>query len=131
MRFCGKEAYVKDMSLRTGTWYKADDMVKLAQHSEGRSSVSEVNHGVVYRNSMLLPGEVSVCRLDGFKSTANVRASAAAMSQTAQTEKSAEGIVGVTESVSSCVSMVRGEECGKPVRSKAQTEEEETTGGDL
>ena len=106
-------------------------MVKLAQHSEGRSSVSEVNHGVVHRNNVLLPGEVSVGRLDGFKSATKVRASAAAMSQAVQTEKSAEGIVGVTESVSSCVSMVQGEECGKPVRSKAQSEEEETTGGDL
>ena len=49
MRFRGKEAYVKDVSLRTGTWYKADGMVELAQHSEGRSSVLEVNHGVVHR----------------------------------------------------------------------------------
>ena len=46
-RFRGKEAYVKDVSLRTGTWYKADGMVKLAQHSEGLSSVPEVSHGSV------------------------------------------------------------------------------------
>ena len=34
VRFRGKEAYVKDVSLRTGTWYKADGMVELAPHSE-------------------------------------------------------------------------------------------------
>ena len=93
MRFRGKEAYVKDVSLRTGTWYKADGMVKLAQHSEGRSSVPEVNHGVVHRNNVFLPGEVSVRGLNGFKATRTVQASVAAMVQTPQTEKSAEGIV--------------------------------------
>ena len=50
VKFRWKEAYVTDVSLRTGTWYKADGMVKLAQHSEGRSSVPEVNNGVVHRN---------------------------------------------------------------------------------
>ena len=131
VRFRGKEAYVKDVSLRTGTWYKADGMVKLAPHSEGLSSVLEVNHGVVHRNNVLLPGEISVRSLDGFKSTRKVQASAAVMLQTLQTEKSAEGIVAVSESVSSCVPLVRSEERGKPIRSKARTEEEETTGGAL
>ena len=42
VRFCGKEAYVKDVSPRTIMWYKADGMLKLAPHSEGQSSVSEV-----------------------------------------------------------------------------------------
>ena len=130
-RFCGKEAYVKDVSLRTGTWYKADDRVKLAPHSEDWSSMSEVNHEVVHRNNVLLPGEVSICGLNGFKSTRKGRASVAAMPQTVQTEKSAEGIVVVSESVSSCVPLVRSEGRGKPIRSKARTEEEETTGGDL
>ena len=59
-RYRGKEAYVKDVSLRTGTWYKADDRVKLAPHSEDWSSMSEVNHEVVHRNNVLLPGEVCV-----------------------------------------------------------------------
>ncbi len=108
-RFCGKEVYVKDVSLRTGTWYKADNMVKLAPHSEGLSSMSEVNHEVVHRNNVFLPGEVSVRGLNGFQSTHTVQASVAAMLQASQTEKSAKGIVVVSESVSSCVPLVRGE----------------------
>jgi hypothetical protein len=131
VRVCGKEAYVKDVSPRTGTWYKADGMVKLAQHSEGQSSVAEVNHGVVHRNNVLLPGEVSVRGLNGFKATRKVQASVAAMLQTSQTERSAEGIVVVSEPVSSCVSWIRGEEYGKAIQTKARTEEEETTGGAL
>ena len=46
-------------------------------------------------------------------------------------KESAEGIVVVSESVSSCVPLARSEGRGKPIRSKARTEEEETTGGDL
>ena len=65
-RFRGKEAYVKDMSPRTGTGYKADGVDKLAPHSEVRSSVPEVNPGVVYRNSALLPGETSHASRPGF-----------------------------------------------------------------
>lgn len=106
-------------------------MVKLAPHSEGQSSVSEVNHGVVHRNNVLLPGEVSVRGLNGFKATRKVQASVAAMLQISQTEKSAEGIVVVSEPVSSCVSWIRGEEYGKAIQTKARTEEEETTGGAL
>ncbi|HBR95531.1 MAG TPA: hypothetical protein DEA90_15320 [Opitutae bacterium] len=56
VRFRGKAAYGKDMSPRTGTWYKADGMGELAPHSEALDSVSEVNHGVVYRNKVFLPG---------------------------------------------------------------------------
>lgn len=59
VRFRGKEAYAKDASLRTETWYKADCVDKLAQHSEIQSSMQEVNHGVVYRNNAFLPGEAS------------------------------------------------------------------------
>ena len=59
VRLGGKEAYGKDMSPRTETPYKADDAGKLAQHSEARSSVSEVNGGAVYRNNAFLPGEAS------------------------------------------------------------------------
>ena len=130
-RFRGKEAYVKDVSLRIEMWYKADGMVKLAPHSEDLSSMSEVNHEVVHRNNVLLPGEISVCGLNGFQSTCKIRASVTAMPQTSQTEKSAEGIVVVSESVSSPVPVVWSEECGQSIRSKARTEEEETTGGAL
>jgi len=65
-RFRGKEAYVKDMSPRTGTGYKANDTGKLAQHSEALSSVSGVNLGVVYRNNAFLPGEASHAGRPGF-----------------------------------------------------------------
>jgi hypothetical protein len=56
-RFCGKEAYVKDMSPRTETIYKAGNADELAQHSEVFCSALKVKIGVVYRNNMLLPGE--------------------------------------------------------------------------
>jgi len=65
-RFRGKEAYVKDMSPRTGTRYKADGMDELAPHSEVSDSVLEVNLGVVYRNNAFLPGEVSYAGRPGF-----------------------------------------------------------------
>ena len=41
------------------TCYQADGMDELAQHSEVRSSVPEVKHGVVRRNNTFLPGEAS------------------------------------------------------------------------
>ena len=56
-RFRGKEAYVKDMSPRTGTVYKAGNADELAPHSEVLCSALKVKTGVVYRNNMLLPGE--------------------------------------------------------------------------
>ena len=93
--------------------------------------MAEVNHGVVHRNNVFLPGELSVHGSNGFKSTCKILASVAAMPQTSKTEKSAKGIVVVSESVSNCVSMIRGQEYDKAVRSKARTEEEETTGGAL
>ena len=97
----GKAAYGKDMSPRTETSYKAADAGELAPHSEALSSVSEVNGGVVYRNSAFLPGEISPCGTSGFQSTHKAGAPAAAMSLAVQSEKSAEGIVVVTEPVSS------------------------------
>ena len=66
VRFRGKEAYVKDMSPRTETGYKADGTGELAPHSEALGSVPEVNHGVVYRNSAFLPGEASYASGPGF-----------------------------------------------------------------
>ena len=122
VRFRGKEAYIKDVSLRTGTWYKADGMVKLAPHSEDRSSVLEVNHEAVHWNNVSLPGEASICGQSGFQSTRKAQASAPAMVQTSQFEESAEGIVVTSEPVSSCVSLMRNEECGKPLWSKARTQ---------
>ncbi len=93
--------------------------------------MAEVNHEVVHRNNVFLPGELSVRGSNGFKSTCKIRASVAAMPQTSKTEKSAESIVVVSESVSSCVSMIRGQEYCQAMRSKSQTKEEEATGGDL
>jgi len=96
----GKAAYGKDMSPRTGTSYKADGAGELAQHSEAHGSASEVSGGVVYRNSVFLPGEVSFCGTGGFQATRQARALAAAMRQAVQGEKSAEAGVVVTEPVS-------------------------------
>ena len=93
--------------------------------------MSEVNREVVHWNNVLLPGEVSVCGLNGFKATRKVRASVVAMAQTPPTEKSAEAIVVVSEPVISCVPLAGSEECGKLLRLKGRTEEEATTGGAL
>lgn len=131
VRLRGKEAYGKDMSPRTETWYKADGMGKLAQHSEALGSVPEVNHGVVYRNSVFLPGEASAGGVGWFKSTVLTNALAAGMRQVVLTEESAESIVVVSEPVSSRRPLGAGEDCGKSVRSKARTKEEEATGGAL
>ena len=79
VRFRGKEAYVKDVSPRTETWYKADGAGELAPHSEALGSVPEVNHGVVHQNNTFLPGEASSCLFGGFKSTRKTGAPAAAM----------------------------------------------------
>ena len=62
VRLRGKEAYVKDRSLRTETGSKADCAGKLAQHSDAHSSVQEVKQEVVCRNNVLFPGKASfVC----------------------------------------------------------------------
>lgn len=111
----GKEAYGKDMSPRTGTWYKADDTGELAPHSEALGSVSEVNHGVVYRNSVFLPGEASMDGKGRFRFTAKASAPVAAMSRASSIEESAASIVVVEpESVSSRRRVTR------PVKSAAQ-----------
>ena len=67
VRVCGKEAYVKDTSLRTGTVYKAGNVDELAQHSKVFCSTLKVKTGVVYRNNMLLGGLALMRRW--FKST--------------------------------------------------------------
>ena len=66
-----------------------------------------------------------------FRSTGKSSALVAGMLQVVPVEESAEGIVVTSESVSSCVSSMRNEECGKPLWSKARTKEEEATGGAL
>lgn len=76
-------------------------MGELAQHSEALGSVPEVNHGVVHRNNVFLPGEGSSRRSGGFKSTREVRAPVAAMRLAVWDEESAESVVVVSESVSS------------------------------
>ena len=127
----GKEAYVKDVSPRTETWYKADGMGELAQHSEALGSVPEVNHGVVHWNNAFLPGEASPRRSGGFKSTHKAGAPTAAMGWARQAEESAESVVVVSEPVSSWRLLGVGEGRGKPMRSKARTKGEEATGGGL
>ena len=69
----GKEAYVKDRSLRTETGYKADCAGELAQHSEAHSSVQEVKPEVVCRNNVFLPGEASSVGGKGFNLPQNFR----------------------------------------------------------
>jgi hypothetical protein len=130
VRFRGKAAYGKDMSPRTGTWYKADGMGELAQHSEAYGSLPEVNHGVVYRNSVLLPGEASRPSLVRLRCAVMDEAAAAVM-LLLRREESAEGIVVVSEPVSNHRVLRGGEECGQRLRSKARTKEEEATGGAL
>jgi hypothetical protein len=70
-------------------------------------------------------------RIGWFQSTVKTCAFAAVMPRILPVEESAESIVVVSESVSSLCLLGFGEECGKLVRSKARTEEEEATGGDL
>ena len=77
-------------------------MGELAPHSEALGSIPEVNHGVVYRNSVFLPGEAWMDGKGRFKSAAKVSAPAAAMSRASSIEESAASIVVVEpESVSS------------------------------
>jgi hypothetical protein len=105
-------------------------MDKLAPHSEVHGSLPEVNHGVVYRNSVFLPGEASQPCLVRLKSAGMDKAAAAAM-PLLSCEESAEGVVVVSEPVSSWRLVGVDEECGKSVRSKARTKEGEATGGVL
>jgi len=113
VRLRGNEAYVKDVNLRTGTWYKADGVDELAQHSEVWSSMPEVNHEVVHRNNVFLPREVSSPCIVRFQSTAKGDAALAAMSALCD-EKSAEAGVVAMQSVSSRRRVTR------PVKSAAR-----------
>ena len=94
------------------------------------SSHTEVNVAVVQGSTVFLPGEALGGSAGRFKSTAKTIASATAMSQVLPSEESAEGIVILSEPVSSPRPMgvrrrVRHE------KSKARTKEEKATGGDL
>ena len=94
-------------------------------------SHAEVNAAVAQGSIVSLPGEASPRRFGGFQSTRITEAPAAAMWRVGRDEESAESIVDVSEPVSSHHPMGVGEECGKSVRSKARTKEEEATGGAL
>ena len=65
VRFGEKEAYAKDMSLRTGTVYKVGSADELAQHSKVFCSALQIKTEVVYRNTIRLPGEVLLSCLAG------------------------------------------------------------------
>ena len=94
-------------------------------------SHTEVNAAVVQGSIEGLPREASTGSDYGLKSAKRIIALPVAISGVLPVEESAEGIVVTSESVSSCVSLVRGQEYGKSMRSKARTEEEGTTGGAL
>jgi len=94
------------------------------------SSHTEVNVAVVQGSTVFLPGEASGGSAGRFKSTTKTIASVTAMLQVLPSEESAEGIVVLSEPVSSLRPMgvrrrVRHE------KSKARTKEEEATGGVL
>ena len=94
-------------------------------------SRTEVNAAVVQGSIERLPREASTGSDYRFKSARRLVARPVAISGVLPVEESAEGIVVASKPVSSCVSLIRGQEYGKSMRSKAQTEEEKTTGGAL
>ena len=66
-----------------------------------------------------------------FQSTAKINTPVSGMMQVVPNEESAEGIVVVSEPVSSLRLLGVDEDCGKSAGSKARTKEEEATGGEL
>ena len=93
-------------------------------------SPAEVNVAVVQGSTVFLPGEASMGGIGRFQSTAQTNALVAGMSQVAPVEESAEGIVFLSEPVSSQSLMGIGRRV-RYDRLKARTKEEEGTGGDL
>lgn len=85
-------------------------------------SSAEVNATVVQGSIVFLPGEVSMEGVTWLQSAVYCFAPRVVM-PVVSIEKSAESIVVVSESVSSqsASSLVHGEECGQPFRSKART----------
>lgn len=94
-------------------------------------SRTEVNAAVVQGSIERLPREASTGSDYGLKSAKRIIALPVAILGVMPVEESAEGEVVASQPVSSCVSLICGEECGKAMLSKARTEEEETTGGAL
>lgn len=115
VRFRGKAAYGKDMSPRTGTWYKADGTGELAPHSEALGSVPEVNHGVVYRNSVFLPGEASRSCPVRLQCAGMDGAAEAAMPLLSREESAEAGVVAMQS-----VSSRRSRSAGSGVKSAAR-----------
>lgn len=107
--------------------------IALSWHNTAKTfgSLTEVNAVVAQGSTVFLPGEASMGSACRFQSTVKTRAFAAAMPQILPVEESAEGIVVISKSVSSLRLKGVGEDCGKSVRSKARTKEEEATEGDL
>jgi hypothetical protein len=94
-------------------------------------SSAEVNAIVVQESTVFLPGEASLWSVGRFQTTAQTDAPRVAIRSVLPNEESAEGIVVVSEPVSSCRLLGGNEECGKSIWSKARTKEEEATGGAL
>ena len=94
-------------------------------------SRTEVNAAVVQGSIECLPREASTGSGYGLKSAKRIVALPVAIPGVLPVEESAEGEVVASQPVSSGVSLICGEEYGKAMRSKARTEEEETTGGAL
>jgi hypothetical protein len=81
---------------------------------------TEVNAAVVQGSIVFLPGEASLPSLVWFQSTGEDEAALAEM-PLLSSEESAEGIVVVSEPVSSCRVLRVNEDCGQRLRSKART----------
>ena len=94
----------------------------MSWHNTAKSfgSLSEVNAAVVQGSTVFLPGEASFERVTRLQSAAKCFAPRAVM-YVVSTEESADGIVVVSEPVSSRCLLGVVEDCGKLVRSKART----------
>lgn len=94
----------------------------MSWHNTAKSfgSLAEVNAAVVQESTVLLPGEASFECVTWLQSATKCIASRAVM-LVVSSEESADGIVVVSESVSSCRPLDVSEDCGKSVRSKART----------
>ena len=107
-------------------------MGELAPHSEALGSIPEVNHGVVYQNSVFLPGEASLPGFVRFKTTAEDGAALSEMSML-RSEESAESIVVVSESVSNRRRVTRpvksaASRCGRRLEPKKRKQPEVACG---
>ena len=96
--------------------------IAMSWHNTAKSlgSHAEVNVAVVQESTVFLPGEASLERVTRLQSAAKCFAPRAVM-YVVSTEESADGIVVVSEPVSSLRPLGVDEECGKSMRSKART----------